>query len=153
MSHGSERSSFGGPIQLENRVHPDLPDGLFRVRLLAVVLAAAQFAPDLDMSALLERGGELSELAEDDATVPFGVLDVLAVLLVGALGCQRECGPSASLPRKPMRVTLFWYKVVISVSLNFPYPARVTLGEAQREGPAPKCQALHLRRVRRRRKP
>src|SRR5271156_2041205 len=37
---------------------------------------------------------------------------------------------SASLPRKPMRVTLFWYMVVISVSLNFPYPARVTLREA-----------------------
>jgi hypothetical protein len=29
-----------------------------------------------------------------------------------------------------MRVTLFEYMVVISVSLNFPYPARVTLGKA-----------------------
>jgi hypothetical protein len=29
-----------------------------------------------------------------------------------------------------MRVTLFWYMVVISVSLNFPYPARVTLRQA-----------------------
>ena len=29
-----------------------------------------------------------------------------------------------------MRVTLFEYMVVISVSLNFPYPARVTLREA-----------------------
>ena len=76
------------PIQLENRVHPNLPDGHFGVGLRAVVLAAAQLALDLDMSALLERGGELSELAEDDATVPFGVLDVLPVLLVGALGCQ-----------------------------------------------------------------
>ena len=47
------------------------------------------------MSALLERGGELSELAEDHATVPFGVLDVLAVLLVGGLGCQRESGEAA----------------------------------------------------------
>jgi hypothetical protein len=32
--------------------------------------------------------------------------------------------------------------VVISVSLNFPYPARVTLGEAKRVGPAPKCQGV-----------
>ncbi len=47
------------------------------------------------MSALLERGGEFSELAEGDATVPFGVLDVLAVLLVGRLGCQRESGQAA----------------------------------------------------------
>src|SRR6187402_201145 len=82
-------------IQLENRVNPDLPDGLFRVRLLAVILPSAQLALDLDMSALLERGGELSELAEDHATVPFGVLDVLAVLLVGGLSCQRESGEAA----------------------------------------------------------
>jgi hypothetical protein len=39
-------------------------------------------------------------------------------------------------------VTLFEYMVVISVSLNFPYPARVTLGEAKRVGPAPKCQGV-----------
>ena len=38
-----------------------------------------------------------------------------------------------------MRVTLLLYMVVISVSLNFPYPARVTLGERERVGPAPKC--------------
>src|SRR5258708_6784920 len=44
------------------------------------------------MSALGERLGELRELAEDDATVPFGVRDVLAILLVGGLGCQREGG-------------------------------------------------------------
>jgi len=52
-----------------------------------------------------------------------------------------------------MRVTLFEYMVVISVSLNFPYPARVTLGEAKREAPPPKAEALHLRRVRRSWKP
>src|SRR5580704_18714618 len=47
------------------------------------------------MCALGERLGELRELAEDDATVPFGVRDVLVVLLVGGLGCQRECGEAA----------------------------------------------------------
>jgi len=39
-------------------------------------------------------------------------------------------------------VTLFWYMVVFSVSLKFPNPARVTLGEAKRVGPAPKCQGV-----------
>ena len=54
------RCRFGGTIQLENRVDPDLPDGHFGVGLRAVVLAAAQLALDLDMSALLERGRELT---------------------------------------------------------------------------------------------
>src|SRR5581483_10877448 len=81
------RNRFGGAVELEDRAHPDLPDGLLRVCLLAVISAATQLALDLDMSALLERGGELSQLAEDNAAVPFGVLDVFAVLLVGGFGC------------------------------------------------------------------
>ena len=105
--------------------------------LLAVVLPAADLAFDLDVGALLERGGKLAELAENDAAVPLGVRDVFAVLLVGGLGCEREGGElrlllvrtSASLPRKPMRMTLFWYMVVFSV-FEFPYLARVTPGEA-----------------------
>ena len=48
---------------------------------------------------------------------------------------------SASLPRKPMRVTLFWY-MVVSPFVEFPDLARVTPGEAKRVGPAPKCQAV-----------
>ena len=36
-------------------------------------------------------------------------------------------------------MSTWWY---ISVSLNFPYPARVTLGEAKRVGSAPKCQGV-----------
>src|SRR5271169_3677814 len=44
------------------------------------------------MCALGERLGELRELAEDDATMPFGVRDVLPILLVGGLGCQRKRG-------------------------------------------------------------
>src|ERR1017187_3336923 len=46
---------------------------------------------------------------------------------------------SASLPMKPMRVTLFWYMVVISVLLKFP----ILLGSLISEvGPAPKCQGV-----------
>src|SRR5208283_4477101 len=44
------------------------------------------------MCAFGERLGELRELAEDYATMPFGVRDVLAILLVGGLGCQRKSG-------------------------------------------------------------
>ena len=76
-------------VQLEDRVDPNLPDAPLRVRLLAVVLAAAQFAFDLDMCALGERVGELRELAEDDATMPFGVRDVLAIL-----SCRRTWLPA-----------------------------------------------------------
>ena len=47
------------------------------------------------MRALGERLGKLRELAEDNATVPFGVRDVLAILLIGGLGCQRESGQAA----------------------------------------------------------
>jgi hypothetical protein len=46
---------------------------------------------------------------------------------------------SALLPRKPMRVTLFWY-MRVSPFVEFPVVARVTQGEAWRVGPAPKCR-------------
>jgi len=77
-------------IQLQDRGNPDFPDALLRVRLLTVVLAAAQFTFHLNMRSFGECLGELRELAENDATVPFGVRDVLIVLLIGGLGCQRE---------------------------------------------------------------
>src|ERR1700723_493614 len=51
---------------------------------------------------------------------------------------------SASLPRKPIRIALFWYMVVISVSLNFPYPARVTLSEASEWGRLPSAKECFL---------
>ena len=38
-----------------------------------------------------------------------------------------------------MRVTLFWY-MSVSPFVEFPVLARVTLGEAKRVGPAPKCR-------------
>src|SRR5271169_1209938 len=47
-----------------------------------------------------------------------------------------------------MRIALFWY-MTVSPFVEFPDPARVTPGGAKRGGPAPKAEALHLRRVRR----
>src|SRR6266567_6714119 len=84
-----------GAVQLQDRSDPNFPDTLLRVLLLVLVLPAAQFAFHLNMCALGERLGELREVAEDYATVPFGVRDVLVVLLVGGLGCQREGGKAA----------------------------------------------------------
>jgi hypothetical protein len=89
------RGGLFSAVQLQDRSDPNFPGALLRVRLLAVVLSATQFAFHLDMCALGEGLRELSELAEDDATVPFGVRDVLIVLLVGGLGCQRECRKAA----------------------------------------------------------
>ncbi len=83
---------FFSAVQLQDRGDPDFPDAAFRVGLLALVLPAAQLAFDLDMRALGERLGKLRELAEDNATVPFGVRDVIAILLIGGLGCQRKSG-------------------------------------------------------------
>src|ERR1700744_3268318 len=155
------RRWFGGAIQLENRVHPDLPDGLFRVGLLALVLAAAQLAPDLDMSTLLERGGELTELAEADATVPFRVLDVLAVLLVRRFGCQRESGEAAVVVGANFCVAAEESDegdfVLVHCGdlrfVEFPVSCSGHPSRSERVAPAPKAEALHLRRVRPRRKP
>src|SRR5208337_5370301 len=62
--------------------------------LLGRVLGVANLALNLHVRALLEGGRELSELAEDDAAMPFGLRDVLAGLfiLIGSLGGDRESG-------------------------------------------------------------
>jgi hypothetical protein len=99
------RAGLLSAVQLQDRSDPNFPDALFRVRLLAVVLPAAQLAFHLDMRALGERLGELCELAEDDATVPFGVRDVFAILLIGGLGCQRERGQAAIVIRVGFCIT------------------------------------------------
>jgi hypothetical protein len=52
-----------------------------------------------------------------------------------------------------MRVTLLVYMVVILRFVEFPVSCSGHTGEAKREAPPPKAEALHLRRVRRRRKP
>src|SRR5271166_4534937 len=84
------RGGLFGAVQLQDRSDSNFPDALLCVRLLAVVLPAAQFAFHLDMCALGERLGPLRELARDEATASFGVRDVLLVLLLGGLGCQRK---------------------------------------------------------------
>src|ERR1700681_535665 len=106
------------------------------------------------MCTLGERLGELRELAENDATVPFGVRDVLAVLLKGGLGGQRKRGDAE------VRAvgTRFWvaaeeadesYFVLVHDCLrllNFP----ILIGALFSEwAMLPSAEALHLRRLRR----
>src|SRR5208282_2012520 len=106
------------------------------------------------MRALGERLGKFRELAEDDATVPFGVRDVLAILLVGGFGCQRQGGDA------DIRAvgTPFWvaaeeadesYFVLIHDCLrllNFPILIGAPLSE---RAMLPSAEAVHLRRLRR----
>src|ERR1700761_8465852 len=132
------RSRLGCPIQLENRVHPNLGHGLFLSGLGAVILAGANLALYEDVSALLERSGKLSELPEDDALVPFGVLNPLAILLVGGLGCEGETSEAAvavganfcvvAEEADELNVVLVHDGALRFV--DFPYPARVTHSEA-----------------------
>src|SRR6202051_3985821 len=132
------RRGLFSAVQLEDRSDPNLPDALLRVRLLALVFPAPQFAFHLDMCALGERLGELRELAEDNATVPFGVRDVLVILLVGGLCCQRECREAAVVVGANFGVAAEeadegYFVLVhesVSVLLSSPVVARVTLGGA-----------------------
>src|SRR5271165_2727316 len=106
------------------------------------------------MCALRERLGELRELAEDYATVPFGVRDVLVVLLVGGLGCQRKRGDA----EVGAVGAGFWvaaeeadegYFVLVHDCLrllNLPILVGAPLSEWAM---LPSAEALHLRRVRR----
>src|ERR1017187_24600 len=91
------RSSLLRPIQLQDRNDADLPDAILGIGLLVVVLPATEFAFDLDVSALRQCGCKFAQLAEDNATVPFGVRYILAALLVliGGLCRQREGGKAA----------------------------------------------------------
>src|ERR1700691_6002109 len=89
------RGGLLSAVQLQDRGNPNFPNALLRFRLLARVFPAAQLAFHLDMRALDERLGELRELAEDNATMPFGVRDVVVILLIGGLGRQRESGEAA----------------------------------------------------------
>ena len=91
-------------VELQDGADPDFPNALLRLGLLALagrllgrVLPAAKLAFHLDVRAFGERPGELREAAEDHATVPLGMRDVLAALLVlvGGLGSDRERGKAA----------------------------------------------------------
>src|SRR6266852_4008391 len=82
-----------GAVELQDRISPHFPHAALDVLVLLVgVRAAAQFAFDEQMRALLERAGKLPELGPHDDAVPLGVRDVLAglLVLVGTLGGERE---------------------------------------------------------------
>src|SRR6202161_694831 len=148
------RAGLFGAVKLQDGSDPNFPDALLHVRLLAVVLPATQFAFHLNMCALGERLGELRELAEDDATVPFGVRDVLAILLVGRLGCQRKSG-DAEVRAVGARFCVAaqeadeGYFVLVHDCLrllNFP----ILIGAPKSEwAMLPSADALNLRRLRR----
>src|ERR1700721_2742029 len=55
-------------VQLEDRSYPD------RIGLHTLVFGVLNLTLDLDVSALLELGCELAQLAEDDEVMPFGAL-------------------------------------------------------------------------------
>src|SRR4051794_40985881 len=106
------------------------------------------------MRPFLEGAGELRKLSEDDATMPFGVRDVLAVFLVRRLGCQRELGEAAVVVGANFCVAAEeadeGYFVLIhamSPFVEFPDLAWVTPGKAERVGPAPKRQVALSWRV------
>src|SRR5579871_5282921 len=100
------------------------------------------------MRALLERGGKFSRLAEDDATVPFGVLDVLALFLVGRLGCQGESGKAAVVVGANFGIAAEESDESDSVLVHggdlrfveFPVSCSGHPSRSERVGPAPKRQ-------------
>ena len=149
-------------IELQDRTDPDLPRALFGVCLLAGIFPAAQLAFNLDMCAFGQRFGELRELAEDDATVPLSVRDVLVavLVLVGGLCCQREGGEAAVVCGANFCIVAeeanegYFVLVDDSVSVfEFPILLGSHRAEPSERPPAPKRQALHLRWVRQRWKP
>lgn len=81
-------------VELEDGSDPNAVSAYRLLGLLGRVLGVANLALDLYVCALLERGRELTELPEDDAAMPFGMLDVFAArfVLVGGLGGNRERG-------------------------------------------------------------
>src|SRR5713226_2982941 len=106
------------------------------------------------MCTLGERLGELRELAEDDATMPFGVRDVLAILLVGGLGCQRKRGDAevravgAGVCVAAEEADEGYFVLVHDCLrlLNLPILVGAPLSEWAM---LPSAEALHLRRLRR----
>jgi hypothetical protein len=145
-------------IQLLDADYPDAVGLLRGIGLLALVLGVAQLAFHQEVIALLELGCVLAATAEDDQIVPLGAGDVLARFLVleGGLGGEFENGEVAAVAGVDGGVFAeeaceddFVHVHGVSPFLNSRI-ARVTPGEAKREAPAPKCQALHLRWVRRR---
>jgi hypothetical protein len=138
---------FFGAIQRADRGHSDFQDPLLEVHLLGGMLPAAKLAFHLNMRTFGERFGELRELAEHHATMPFRVGDILAVLLVGGLGCQRESCEAAGVANFCVAAekTDERYFVLIDESisvLNSPVVARVTVSEAGEWARLPSAEGL-----------
>jgi hypothetical protein len=72
------RCTLCGAVKLDDGVDADFPDSLRnRCRLsaesdAALAFVAAQFALDSNVRTLRKSGGELSQLSEDDASMPLG---------------------------------------------------------------------------------
>ena len=84
-------------IKFQNRTDPDFPDALFSFRLLAGIFPAAQLTFHLHMRAFGQCLGEFREPPKDNATMPLGMRDLLAavLVLVGGLCGKREGGKAA----------------------------------------------------------
>lgn len=82
---------LGGAVKAVDALDPDLGDVL-RGAVLGGVLAGVEFAGDVEMGALGERGGVFSQAAEDYEAVPGGLRLAFAgfAVLPCALGGQRE---------------------------------------------------------------
>ena len=79
-----EESSIRAVVRIDEPAAPKIRERLAGVR--------AGDAPEDAMRAAAKLN---RMLAEDNAAVPFRVLDVLAIFLIGGLGCQRESGEAA----------------------------------------------------------
>jgi hypothetical protein len=96
------------------------------------------------MRALGQGGSELGKLAKDDAAMPFGLRDVLPrlLVLVRRLVASESVvklrllalRTSASPPRNPMRLILFWY-MISSPFVEFPVSCSGHTPAKPSEGP------------------
>ena len=118
---------FFSAVQLQDRGDPNLPDAPLRVRFLAVVLPAAQFAFHLDMCTLGERFGELRELAED--RVLCGPKD-LCTRRQGRCCRQIACVLRFALDDKPLKVETTISPPANSAAPTPPQPPPAPVAEA-----------------------
>jgi hypothetical protein len=142
---------------------PDVPGTTFYGRLSvargSLVVGAAEFALNLNVIALLEAPGVLSDVAEADDAVPLGSrypLTILFVFVAGFRG-QREYRKRAVvsggfsfrvLAKKALQVDCVFVEchfVILRIQIC-PYLTRDTIRNATRECPAPKGKRRFLGR-------